>query len=109
MVTICSNTETLRPIWADIYEAAGLTDSHDWDESVAVVWCKKFAELLDAADFEWRYESSFQKWHGGPYRGTYHYDGPLDGVVAKIRDAADAAARNAAQADVDSMAESDAE
>lgn len=107
-VTICTNTETLRPVWEDIYTGAGYYDTDYSDKQIGIQWCSVFSRALEDADINYEYESSFQYWHGGPGSGTYHYEGD-DPRVAAACAAADAAAREAAQADVAEMEAADAD
>ena len=109
-LVICGDTETLRPIWGDIFDAAGWLDTNDYDESISVVWHKAFEAQLWAAfetDSDWRTESGFEYWHGGPGSGTYRLSeedkGFPDDLVAIAAAHADECAREAARADVREM------
>lgn len=104
-VTICTNTETLRPIWGDIYEDAGFAGYYECDELIAAHWVKAFVNALPAYwDFE--YESNFAYWHGGPGQGTYHTNDRA-GEVTKAAETADLASRIAAREDVAALAETE--
>lgn len=104
-VTICSNTETLRPIWGDVWSEAGWTDTHDIDEEIATIWCKSVANALGALGIEYKYESSFSAWHGGSAR---QYNG-TDTRVDAVFKAADRAAIQAARDEVEQVAAAMAE
>ena len=94
MVTICANTETLRPIWADIPDGAGIQVD---DDSIGNLWSATVAALLSAMDIDWQYESSFQFWHGGPGHAPIHGEIPGgDAIIRTIYRHADSVARNAA-------------
>ena len=113
-LVICGNTETLRPIWGDIYDDAGMEQTHDWDESVAVAWHEALTAQLWAAfdtDSEWKTESAFSYWHGGPGHGSYRLHEvdrgfPADLVSLAVAHA-DVCARAAARADVADLAACD--
>lgn len=107
-VTICTNTETLRPIWGDIYDVAGFTDSHDWDEAIATAWVKTVTTGLDVRGIDYEYRSDFPYWHGGPGRGTWHADEDSEDVAALVA-IADAQARDWAKEDLAEMQTNDEE
>ena len=106
-LVICGNTETLRPIWGDIFEAANWYDTSDFDEAISVVWHKAFEAWLWSAfgsDSDWRTESSFEYWNGGPGSGSYRLSQQDQGFphefVALAAAHADEFAREAARDEV---------
>lgn len=88
-ITLCSNTETLAPIWS----IDGLTD--DDHESIAGIWVNTAHDALVDAGYDVDWERSFQYWHGGPGRG--YVTGPDDPAISAALETADKAAQAAAQ------------
>ena len=95
-VTICTNTETLRSIWEDVYPEEIPQPDEEIDGEAAREYVKAFDHaILDnipCAETVW--ESSFQYWHGGPGQGFYMLDEPDSGMVDDAYHAAAGIARD---------------
>lgn len=93
-ITICTNLETLRAIWEDVYPQQDDTIDSEIGREYVKAFSGALVDNIPGCEIAW--ESDFQYWHGGPGLGFYVVDSPDCGMADDAYHTAAAIARDLA-------------